>query len=588
MPMIRKYSGLALAALLAIVSFSCHDPEIADSSQPRVQIAVSSTDIGFTGVESGKTMDQNFTITNSFGFARPLHVTLSVTGTGFAVVGGTGSFTLDPGASRTITVRFSPSAGGSYSGSLIITHDGLNVSNPITIPLRGNASGTSNGGGGGGGGTGLSITPSSLDFGTLQSGQSSIRTVVIVNTSSSATSVSGSITLSGQDYSFVTGSGQFTLASGKSLGVTIKFAPSSSGTETGTLTITHNSTEIASPITIPLTGTGRLPTSTKIEISRTSINFGTVPLGSNPEQSLTITNPSTSTDAVGVNIGITGGQFVISSGVSSFTLSPGTSQTITIRFTANASGTYTGSLLISHTATGTFSPLSVSIRADIASSIILSITPLSLSFGTVTLGQTSDQSFTITNSLNSTGALSGSVGLNGQGFSILTGGGFYSLSPGQSRTVTVRFSPSASVSYAGSVTISHNGTSTASPVSIALSGTGQEGSTGGGGGSTSITVSPTVVDYGTIGANTTLDAIVTIQNTSSSGISGSVMLKIDGTGFSIVSGGGSYSLSAGQTRTVKVRFSPYVAGNYAQTLAIYHNASGTENPVNVHLQGIAN
>ena len=67
----------------------------------------------------------------------------------------------------------------------------------------------------------------------------------------------------------------------------------------------------------------------------------------------------------------------------------------------------------------------------------LSGVPSSLDFGTVAVGQTGDQSFTVTNSGG--GTLMGSVSTAAP-FSIVSGGSF-SLGAEQSQTVTVRFSP---------------------------------------------------------------------------------------------------------------------------------------------------
>jgi hypothetical protein len=67
------------------------------------------------------------------------------------------------------------------------------------------------------------------------------------------------------------------------------------------------------------------------------------------------------------------------------------------------------------------------------------VEPVSIDFGTVTLGASADSSFTITNTGG--GTLSGTVSESCADYSIVSGGGSYSLGAGESVTVTVRFEP---------------------------------------------------------------------------------------------------------------------------------------------------
>jgi hypothetical protein len=69
------------------------------------------------------------------------------------------------------------------------------------------------------------------------------------------------------------------------------------------------------------------------------------------------------------------------------------------------------------------------------------VSPTSLDFGIVTVGNYHDKTFTITNTGG--GTLAGSVSESCNHYSIVSGGGAYSLGAGQSRIVTVRFAPTA-------------------------------------------------------------------------------------------------------------------------------------------------
>jgi plastocyanin len=83
--------------------------------------------------------------------------------------------------------------------------------------------------------------------------------------------------------------------------------------------------------------------------------------------------------------------------------------------------------------------------ASVGSVINLSVTPTTINFGDVDVGQFSDQTLTITNQATSNATLTGSVDTLSAPFSVQSGGGAFSLTPGQPVTVTVRFSPTAEV-----------------------------------------------------------------------------------------------------------------------------------------------
>jgi subtilisin family serine protease len=94
----------------------------------------------------------------------------------------------------------------------------------------------------------------------------------------------------------------------------------------------------------------------------------------------------------------------------------------------------------------------------------LSVTPLSLVFGNVTVGSSKDMSFTMTNSGG--GTLAGSASTSAP-FSIISGSPF-SLIAGASQSVTVRFSPTSAAPFSDDVAFTSNGGDT----TRAVSGTG--------------------------------------------------------------------------------------------------------------------
>jgi len=213
-----------------------------------------------------------------------------------------------------------------------------------------------------------------------------------------------------------------------------------------------------------------------------------------------------------------------------------------------------------------------------SSFVSISVTPASVDFGNVAVGQSSDRIITITNQANSAGALTGNVGTPVAPFFVVSGGGAFSLNPGQSMPVTVRFSPSAAGPAPGNLSITHNATNESSPSPISLSGTGV--TTG-----IHISINPRAVVFGNIGEGQSSDRTITVTNQANS--TGALIGNVStpSAPFSVVSGGGGFSLNPAQSISVTVRFSPTAAGMASGNLSIVHNAANEPSPSNVSLSG---
>ena len=185
--------------------------------------------------------------------------TVSVGLTGFSIAanfeiasGGTctPTATLAPAASCTFEVAFSPATVGPITGALTVT-DNVTGGSPLTAALTG--TGTS--------GTGtISLTPSSLTFGPQTVGTiSAAQIVTVTNTGKTAITFSSFGVTTG----FALGSGMSagmcnpesnTIPVGGSCTIPVQFAPSGTGTITGTLTITDSAA--GGQQSVALTGTG--------------------------------------------------------------------------------------------------------------------------------------------------------------------------------------------------------------------------------------------------------------------------------------------------------------------------------------------
>ena len=78
--------------------------------------------------------------------------------------------------------------------------------------------------------------------------------VTITNLSGSTGTLTGNVGALSAPFSFVSGSGAFSLSPGRSQSIVGRFSPVALGQSSGTLSITHNAANQDSPINVPLSG----------------------------------------------------------------------------------------------------------------------------------------------------------------------------------------------------------------------------------------------------------------------------------------------------------------------------------------------
>ncbi|MFC7275708.1 choice-of-anchor D domain-containing protein [Paractinoplanes rhizophilus] len=442
-------------------------------------ISISPSTLGFGTVATGSTSAaQTVTVTNSGSAAAPVSG-ISITGD-FAQTNTCGS-SIAAGGSCTVTVRFAPTATGSRTGNLTVTASGITN----TIPLSGTGVAP---------GPILSPSPSSLTFpGTVVGATSGPQTITVTNTGTTAATVSG-VTASG-DFAQTNNCGS--VAVGASCSVTVTFKPTSSGTRTGSVTLSGNS-----PVTIALTGSG-IGSTTNLAAGRpatasSQVNSTQAPAtatdgdantywesanGAFPQWlqvdlgsayaigKLTLKLPpsaawATRTQTLSVLTSTNGSTFGTAAGSATYTFNPASGNTASI----TVPGTSARYVRVNVTANsgwpaGQVSELEV-YPAGSASGPALAASPNSLTFGSQSLNTTSaGQQVTVTNSGNAA-ATSFAVAVTGDYAQSNTCG--TSLAAGASCTVTVTFRPTASGTRTGTLTASGGGATTA----VTLTGTG--------------------------------------------------------------------------------------------------------------------
>jgi len=255
-------------------------------------------------------------------------------------------------------------------------------------------------------------------------------------------------------------------------GANITGATSSSYTTPATTTADNGSTfrVVVSNTAGTVTSTAATLTvnAPSLKLSTTTMNFGSIVVGSNSSWVLILTNAGTATLNI-TQVTVTGSAYSASGYSLPLNVSPGQQTTITVNFKPATTGTASGS--ISLTSNAPNSPASVSLSGTgVAATYTLSIGPASLSFGNVTTGTTSPaQNVTISNTGNSSVTIS-QIALSGAGFLLTGGSAPVTLSPAQNLTLGVQFSPTTAGTVSGSITITSN--ASGSPATVVLSGTG--------------------------------------------------------------------------------------------------------------------
>ncbi|MEO6037431.1 MAG: choice-of-anchor D domain-containing protein [Saprospiraceae bacterium] len=213
------------------------------------KIAAAPATLNFGTANAGDQKDLNVTISNS-GQASLNVKTISFTGN--AAFGLPQPFTalaIAPGKTAEIAVRWKPASGGAQSGTMTIASDDPDAPS-ITVSLSGSAVAI------GPQGLVAEIAPSSLDFGLVSTGQTKDLQITVRNTGASRLDISSANVTAGR-YSLVNTVAPFSVDTGFSRAITVRFAPTAAGSATGIITFLTNDTAKPS-VTVTLTGSGQV------------------------------------------------------------------------------------------------------------------------------------------------------------------------------------------------------------------------------------------------------------------------------------------------------------------------------------------
>ncbi len=438
----------------------------------------------------------------------------------FTLIDGVGVSTIDPGYQRAITVRFVAGAPGDYTGELDLQTDGCPV-----VPLIATATAPVVACDWGG--------LEDLDWGPLPSG--GIYTEVVHYRNIGNVPLQAvTFAVEGPGFAITSGAGPVTIAPGGSHSITLTFTPLDDTPYSGALI-----TPVGGCSVLPLLGEG-LATSPGLLLDPDHLAFGASCVGSPLTQMVTLTALGAVPQLVYPQI--TGAGFSLPgiAGGDSLILAPNVATPVTVVFTPDAPGSYSGEL-----AFGLFYPAAVPLTGSgVEPQAICVVDHDLLDFGQVGVGRGADLSLMVGN--NGCEPLTIVPAITGNDFAFLSGGDAGVLEPGTSREIVVHFAPDALGLFTGSLDLGTLGCP-----SVLLMGEGIE----------------IVYDCYTLPAYLNVDflpvghtrlASFVIYNGATAAVSLNVNDVPDRA--TVVSGGGAITVQPGQTHTVSAQFGASVLG----------------------------
>ncbi|MFZ0948201.1 MAG: choice-of-anchor D domain-containing protein [Candidatus Sulfotelmatobacter sp.] len=417
----------------------------------------------------------------------------------------------------------------------------------------------------------LVLGSASLEFGSVTAGTSKTLTTTVSNTGAASVTIS-SVAISNQNFSLSGPSLPVTIAVGQNSTISLVFTPNAAGAFSATVSVSSNASNVST--TLSLSGTG--VANGQLALNPTSQSFGSVTVGSQSNQIVTLTNNSAST----VNISqasVSGSGFKLNGVTAPIALNASQSTTFTVTFAPQSTAPASGSVTITSDAPN--STLSMPLSGTGVALGALGSSPTSLAFGSVRVGNNQALAETVSNTGGSSLTLS-QVGISGTGFTLSGITTPVTLTPGQSASFSVSFTPQSASSAGGSLTITSNASNPTLTIPVSGTGTAAAGQ---------LTANPSTLALGSVVVGTSGTASGSLN-----AIAANVTVTAASTNNSQFTVGGlalPITIPAGQSAPFTVTFSPPVAGAASATLTFTSNAqpstatetlTGTGTPAPAH------
>jgi len=432
----------------------------------------------------------------------------------------------------------------------------------------------------------LTVDPGSVSFGAVQVGKTQAAGVTLHNVGLVPVTLSGA---QAADPAFKLTSSQMnaTIPAGGTATLQVMFAPTEAKSYSSQVEVMSGGQQTA----ISVSGTGQqsasppapAPVSPALELSTTALQFGSVPIGTDAQQSLTVTSSGTAPLLISA-LTANGAAFAAQSPSLPLTLQPGQKLTLPVKFGPKASGVETGQLVITSDAAATPS-VTVNLTGNGSATPApppsgtpaLTLSSTAVNFGSVTVGSHASKSVTLTSSGTAAVVLQ-SVAANGDGFSAGQLQLPLTLAPGQQVALPLTFAPSSAGAQQGQITLTDN--ATGSPSTISLAGTGVEATP------VASLSSPTSVEFGNVTVGSQGSKTITLVSNGTTAVTVS-SISVAGARFSASPVVLPQVLQPNQQMSLKLTFNPTAEGDANGTVKVTSNSTTSATTVvKIHGKGV--
>jgi hypothetical protein len=491
---------------------------------PSVTVSPATLDFGNVALRASAVL--NVTLTNP----GPLATTVTAATGDPAFQVPTQPIQIAAGASAQVPIRFAPGTVGAVRSTA--TFD-VGNGQPASVALTGTGVAPS-----------VTVLPATLDFGNVAVRASAVLNVTLTNPGSLAVTV----TPATSNPVFQISTQPIQIAAGASAQASITFTPTAAGAVRSTATFDAGNGQ---PLSVALSGTG---VSSPFTVSPTTVDFGSVPLGTSSTQSVVVSNATSSVAQIALSISDPAFQ---ASG-KTIAVPAGASVSVPIVFTPASVGTV-------H-ATATFALGGVSIPVSLAGAGVtgtLTVSPSSIDFGAVPVGSPSTRTLTVTNSGAAAVMVQASSNNNAFAFQPAT----VQVASGASAAIAVSLTPaqvgtvngtvSLAVTPGSPVTVSATATAVSGSLAYAVTDTGGSRSLSDGG----------AIDLGAVDLGSSGTASLNLRNTGSNAVP-VTSISSSGAGFSISGATFPLTIAPGAVLTLTIAFQPTAPGSVAGKVTI--------------------
>jgi sugar lactone lactonase YvrE len=567
----------AISGSLKLVSNNLNQPAAANTvslsgtalaGTPQANLSANSLTFPVQAVGSASG-GQNVILTNPGNAALTISsIWLAGTNAGDFSISTTCAASLAVSASCVTSVTFRPLVAGTRTA--VLTFSDRLANSPQTVTLTGIGSG----------GALVSFNPAGLSFGSLVVGaKSSALNVVVTNTGSTALSIYG-IALTGAnggDFSILSTTCGASLNASANCTITLAFGPTALGARTAALVLTDSAGD--TPQSLSLSGSG---VAQSLSVTPTALSFGSQIVGATgAAQTVTFSNFSGATITFG-GLGFVGpnsADFSTTANTCVATLATGSSCSVSLAFNPSAAGARSASLILIDSAAN--SPQAVSLTGS-GTATSLSVTPASLSFGSLAVGtKSAPQTVTIT---AASGAIAFSsltlAGANSADFAIAGNTCPASLTNGASCSVTLTFTPTATSARSATMVLADSAGNSPQSVSLSGTGTGVPGT---------LSFLPASLSFGSVpvGTNSAPQSVTLSVASGAVAFSGLTLAGPNAADFSITGNTCPASVASGGSCIVTLAFTPAAIGTRSATIVFTDTAGNSPQSVPVSGLGTA-